>query len=131
MTHEYVMVLTTLPADADGTSFARGLVEERLAACLYQAPAELVGTIEMGTAEAVAQALRGAGLEVEVVGMDEDFAPGGPDYDVALVLRTFDRLGIPVVAGFSTHPHWDHLLWHPRFGDVPRYATAAKPVVAG
>jgi glyoxylase-like metal-dependent hydrolase (beta-lactamase superfamily II) len=36
-----------------------------------------------------------------------------------------DRLGIPVVAGFSTHPHWDHLLWHPRFGDVPRYATAA------
>jgi glyoxylase-like metal-dependent hydrolase (beta-lactamase superfamily II) len=36
-----------------------------------------------------------------------------------------ERLGIPVIAGFSTHPHWDHLLWHPRFGDVPRYATAA------
>ena len=36
-----------------------------------------------------------------------------------------DRLGIPVLAGFSTHPHWDHLLWHARFGDVPRYATAA------
>ena len=36
-----------------------------------------------------------------------------------------DRLDIPVVAGFSTHPHWDHLLWHPRLGDVPRYATAA------
>jgi len=34
-------------------------------------------------------------------------------------------LGVPVVAGFSTHPHWDHLLWHPRFGDVPRYATSA------
>ncbi len=30
-----------------------------------------------------------------------------------------------MVAGFSTHPHWDHLLWHPRFGEVPRYATAA------
>ncbi|MCW2699079.1 MAG: fold metallo-hydrolase [Blastococcus sp.] len=39
--------------------------------------------------------------------------------------RMVDRLGIPVVAGFSTHPHWDHLLWHPRFGDVPRYATSA------
>jgi glyoxylase-like metal-dependent hydrolase (beta-lactamase superfamily II) len=37
-----------------------------------------------------------------------------------------DALGVPVVAGFSTHPHWDHLLWHPRFGDVPRYATAAN-----
>ncbi|MEV6847973.1 MBL fold metallo-hydrolase [Actinoplanes sp. NPDC051411] len=41
-----------------------------------------------------------------------------------------DRLGIPVVAGFSTHPHWDHLLWHPRFGDVPRYATSACVQVA-
>ena len=37
-----------------------------------------------------------------------------------------DELGLPVIAGFSTHPHWDHLLWHPRFGDVPRYATAAN-----
>lgn len=30
-----------------------------------------------------------------------------------------------MVAGFCTHPHWDHLLWHSRFGDVPRYATPA------
>jgi glyoxylase-like metal-dependent hydrolase (beta-lactamase superfamily II) len=30
----------------------------------------------------------------------------------------------PVVAGFSTHPHWDHLLWHTSLGDAPRYATA-------
>ena len=42
-----------------------------------------------------------------------------------------DRLGIPVVAGFATHLHWDHLLWHPRFGDVPRYATAACADAAG
>ena len=41
------------------------------------------------------------------------------------------RLGIPVAAGFSTHPHWDHLLWHSRFGDVPRYATAAGAQAAG
>jgi hypothetical protein len=27
--------------------------------------------------------------------------------------------------GFSTLPHWDHLLWHRRFGDMPRYAAAA------
>lgn len=39
-------------------------------------------------------------------------------------------LGIPVVAGFSTHPHWDHLLWHPRLGDVPRYATAENAALA-
>ncbi|MGX1274523.1 MBL fold metallo-hydrolase [Streptomyces phaeoluteigriseus] len=42
-----------------------------------------------------------------------------------------DQLGIPVVAGFSTHPHWDHLLWHPRFGDVPRHATPAAAQLAG
>jgi glyoxylase-like metal-dependent hydrolase (beta-lactamase superfamily II) len=43
------------------------------------------------------------------------------------------RIGQRVVAGFSTHLHWDHLLWHPRFGDVPRYAmpdaAAAAPEV--
>jgi glyoxylase-like metal-dependent hydrolase (beta-lactamase superfamily II) len=34
------------------------------------------------------------------------------------------ELGQPVVAGFSTHPHWDHLLWHARLGAGPRYGTA-------
>ncbi|MEU5695565.1 MBL fold metallo-hydrolase [Actinosynnema sp. NPDC020468] len=33
-------------------------------------------------------------------------------------------LGRTVVAGFSTHPHWDHLLWHATLGDVPRHSTA-------
>lgn len=42
-----------------------------------------------------------------------------------------DRLGVPVVAGFCTHPHWDHLLWHSRFGDVPRHASPAAAQVAG
>src|SRR4029453_11963067 len=32
--------------------------------------------------------------------------------------------GQPVVAGFSTHPHWDHLLWHAKLGEAPRYGTA-------
>jgi glyoxylase-like metal-dependent hydrolase (beta-lactamase superfamily II) len=36
-------------------------------------------------------------------------------------LRALDR---PVVAGFSTHPHWDHLLWHAGLGAPPRYGTA-------
>ena len=45
--------------------------------------------------------------------------------------RLVELLGVPVVAGFSTHPHWDHLLWHSRFGDVPRYATPTGARVAG
>ena len=51
MSQEYVIVLTTLPADADGAEFARDLVEERLAACVnLSAPMESIyrweGTIE-------------------------------------------------------------------------------------
>ena len=51
--------------------------------------------------------------------------PGIDGSDLNQLADDLDRLGIPVVAGFSTHPHWDHLLWHTRFGDVPRYATPA------
>ncbi|MFC9730685.1 MBL fold metallo-hydrolase [Streptomyces roseolus] len=34
------------------------------------------------------------------------------------------KLGRPVAAGFSTHPDWDHVLWHAELGDAPRYGTA-------
>ncbi|MFJ1805568.1 MULTISPECIES: MBL fold metallo-hydrolase [unclassified Streptomyces] len=57
--------------------------------------------------------------------------PGIDGCELNQLADDVDRLGIPVVAGFSTHPHWDHLLWHPRFGDVPRYATPAAAHVAG
>ena len=36
-------------------------------------------------------------------------------------LRALDQ---HVVAGFSTHPHWDHLLWQAGLGAAPRYGTA-------
>jgi periplasmic divalent cation tolerance protein len=39
MNQEYVIVLTTLPADADAEDFATTLVEERLAACVNLMPA--------------------------------------------------------------------------------------------
>ena len=51
--------------------------------------------------------------------------PGIDGSELNQLADDLDRLGVPVVAGFCTHPHWDHLLWHPRFGDVPRYATPA------
>jgi glyoxylase-like metal-dependent hydrolase (beta-lactamase superfamily II) len=56
--------------------------------------------------------------------------PGIDGSELSELADDLDRLGLPVVAGFSTHPHWDHLLWHSRFGDVPRYATAACAQVA-
>lgn len=42
--------------------------------------------------------------------------------ELAIDLR---RLGVHVAAGFSTHPHWDHVLWSAELGAAPRYATAA------
>ncbi|TMC02697.1 MAG: MBL fold metallo-hydrolase [Chloroflexi bacterium] len=56
--------------------------------------------------------------------------PGIDGSELNQLADDLDGLGMPVVAGFSTHPHWDHLLWHSRFGDVPRYATAACANVA-
>ena len=38
MTQDYVIVLTTIPADADAGAFARTLVDERLAACVNLYP---------------------------------------------------------------------------------------------
>ena len=57
--------------------------------------------------------------------------PGIDGSDLNQLADDVDRLGIPVVAGFSTHPHWDHLPWHSRFGDVPRYATADGAISPG
>jgi periplasmic divalent cation tolerance protein len=43
MDSDYVVILTTLPADADGLAFGRALVDERLAACVnLLAPMESV-----------------------------------------------------------------------------------------
>jgi glyoxylase-like metal-dependent hydrolase (beta-lactamase superfamily II) len=45
-------------------------------------------------------------------------------HEMATLADDLRELGQPVVAGFSTHPHWDHLLWHADFGAAPRYGTA-------
>ncbi len=44
--------------------------------------------------------------------------------EMACLANDLSELGLPVVAGFSTHPDWDHVLWHPDLGDAPRYGTA-------
>jgi len=54
MTKEYVVVLTTLPMDADGAEFGRTLVDERLAACVNLLPQitslyRWEGTVEQDT----------------------------------------------------------------------------------
>ena len=50
--------------------------------------------------------------------------PGIQGDEMVALADDLRQLGQPVVAGFSTHPHWDHLLWHARLGEAPRYGTA-------
>jgi glyoxylase-like metal-dependent hydrolase (beta-lactamase superfamily II) len=50
--------------------------------------------------------------------------PGVLGDEMAGLANDLRELDQPVVAGFSTHPHWDHLLWHVRLGAAPRYGTA-------
>lgn len=50
--------------------------------------------------------------------------PGITDDEMACLANDLRELGQPVVAGFSTHPDWDHVLWHAELGDATRYGTA-------
>jgi glyoxylase-like metal-dependent hydrolase (beta-lactamase superfamily II) len=50
--------------------------------------------------------------------------PGIQGSEMACLANDLSGSGQTVEAGFSTHPHWDHLLWHPKLGEVPRYGTA-------
>jgi glyoxylase-like metal-dependent hydrolase (beta-lactamase superfamily II) len=50
--------------------------------------------------------------------------PGIQGSEMACLAKDLRELGQPVVAGFSTHPDWDHVLWHDELGEAPRYGTA-------
>jgi glyoxylase-like metal-dependent hydrolase (beta-lactamase superfamily II) len=50
--------------------------------------------------------------------------PGVTAEEILCLASDLHELGQPVAAGFSTHPHWDHVLWHAQLGSAPRYGTA-------
>lgn len=56
--------------------------------------------------------------------------PGVYGHELAAIAHHLSESGLSVVAGFSTHPHWDHLLWHAAFGAAPRYGTARCAAIA-
>jgi hydroxyacylglutathione hydrolase len=52
--------------------------------------------------------------------------------EVAGLAADLAAAGLTPVAGFSTHPHWDHVLWSQDLGPaVPRYASQQAVRVAG
>nr|WP_239524076.1 MBL fold metallo-hydrolase [Geodermatophilus normandii] len=50
--------------------------------------------------------------------------PGITDDEMTCLANDLSASGRRVVAGFSTHPDWDHVLWHAALGEAPRYGTA-------
>ncbi|WP_326638107.1 MBL fold metallo-hydrolase [Nonomuraea fuscirosea] len=50
--------------------------------------------------------------------------PGIQHHELACLADDLSGAGRSVVAGFATHPDWDHVLWHPRLGPAPRHGTA-------
>jgi len=49
--------------------------------------------------------------------------------DLAELAAELGSLGLTPVAGWSTHPHWDHVLWSRELGDAPRYAAPAAVTI--
>ncbi|SDS64586.1 Glyoxylase, beta-lactamase superfamily II [Paraoerskovia marina] len=51
--------------------------------------------------------------------------PGITPSEIGRVADELRARDLRVDAGFSTHPHWDHVLWSPRWLGAPRWATTA------
>ena len=50
--------------------------------------------------------------------------------DLAGLAGELASRGLRPAAAWSTHPHWDHVLWSRELGDAPRYAAPAAIAVA-
>lgn len=50
--------------------------------------------------------------------------------DLHLLAAELAAVALRAVAGFATHPHWDHVLWCRELGDVPRYASQRTVEIA-
>jgi glyoxylase-like metal-dependent hydrolase (beta-lactamase superfamily II) len=46
--------------------------------------------------------------------------------EMACLANDIRELDQPVVAGFATHPDWDHVLWHATLGCAPRVVHEAE-----
>lgn len=86
------------------------------------APGVLVGTssFELTTTTVVAGAAGGCLL----------IDPGVTVAELARLAAELRELGLRPTAAWSTHPHWDHVLWSRELGDAPRFAAPAAAAVA-
>ncbi len=52
-----------------------------------------------------------------------------PD-ELSWIATSLTGAGLTITAGFATHAHHDHLLWHPGFGDAPRWSSPVTARIA-
>jgi hydroxyacylglutathione hydrolase len=51
--------------------------------------------------------------------------PGVTAAELAELAAELGSLGLRPAVAWSTHPHWDHLIWSRELGDAPRWAAPA------
>lgn len=85
------------------------------------APGVLVGTSRFMVTNTVVVASGERALVVD---------PGVHDDELEAIGVELLRRRLRPEAGFATHAHWDHVLWHGALGDAPRYATRQTVVDA-
>lgn len=57
--------------------------------------------------------------------------PGVTVAEMVALAELLDARDLRPVVGWSTHPHWDHVLWHRALGiEAPRYAAPAAVEIA-
>jgi glyoxylase-like metal-dependent hydrolase (beta-lactamase superfamily II) len=89
---------------------------------------------EVATGLLVATSRKDSLNTVVVIGQDRRVLlvdPGWPQDELDDLAADLAAHSLTPVAGFSTHAHHDHLLWHPDFGDVPRWASPDTVRLAG
>jgi glyoxylase-like metal-dependent hydrolase (beta-lactamase superfamily II) len=89
---------------------------------------------EVATGLLVATSRNDALNSVVVIGQDGGVLlvdPGWPQDELDDLAAELSARSLTPVAGFATHAHHDHVLWHPEFGDVPRWASPDSVRIAG
>jgi glyoxylase-like metal-dependent hydrolase (beta-lactamase superfamily II) len=56
--------------------------------------------------------------------------PGWDPDELAGIAAFAADQSLTITAGFATHAHYDHLLWHRDFGDAPRWASSLTAATA-
>lgn len=95
---------------------------------MQRAWSDLTGTVRVCHSRLYATAstvVRRVGSS-EVLLVDPAWVPS----ELAALATDLSDAGLTVAAGFATHAHHDHLLWHAGFGGAPRYASPGAAALA-